>query len=595
MKRLFLTLTLVSIFSCKVPFGSYPVLTGPVVDPSGYLPLEIKSKLETILLEEEKITSNQVVVYITESLKDSTIEKEAVAVFEQWKLGQKEKDNGILLLLAPNDKKVRIEVGYGLESILTDLIAKRIIDEIIIPNMKAGNPSMAMISGVTAILEQLRIQSPKLTNESCPKPFSDTNSELHSDTIPYLLKETKSIRLIDFKFCVLPLESQFALEGAANHLLLQRQKSSPNVSSVIFVTSPKNEYKGTIVTSPDFYWSLSQNKIRSIFHNRYHEKRTGDFTNYTYRAFLELLDHIRHEKKIEIEKGTGIYDPFDSLERFSYDRAGETIRKLETEYKIGIQILFLDTKSDLTEEGKKYHQLAFGKSPGITLLFSLNHKKFLVYTDQNSMIESINGSSHYSIENPKLEESITNAIQSELKVADIDWICIRSAEGIDHYLNSLRYQKDFNYENSSNTSTATSTSKVIIKEPHFLFQLFFMLMIFFLWVGLASGEGMIFFYGLFYVIGVIIRMKLYILPDSPNLYALLSMIGSAIFTSIFIFIFRKLGWSKTVSTYTRDFFTSSGSGSTSSSGSGSSYRSSSSSYSGGGGRSGGGGASGSWS
>ncbi|MCG6162346.1 TPM domain-containing protein, partial [Leptospira bandrabouensis] len=137
MKRIFLTLTLVSIFSCKVPFGSYPVLTGPVVDPSGYLPLEIKSKLETILLEEEKITSNQVVVYIAESLNESTIEKEAVAVFEQWKLGQKEKDNGILLLLAPNDKKVRIEVGYGLESILTDLIAKRIIDEIIIPDMKA--------------------------------------------------------------------------------------------------------------------------------------------------------------------------------------------------------------------------------------------------------------------------------------------------------------------------------------------------------------------------------------------------------------------------------------------------------------------------
>lgn len=590
MKKFIFTLTLVSIISCKMPFGSYPELTGPVVDPSGYLPIDTKSKLETILLEEEKITSNQVVIYITESLKESTIEKEAVAVFEQWKLGQKDKDNGVLLLLAPNDKKVRIEVGYGLESILTDLIAKRIIDEIIVPNMKAGNPSMAMISGVTAILEQLRTQSPKLTNESCQKPFSDTNSELHSDTIPYLIKETKQFRSIDFKFCVLPLESQVALEGAANHLLLQRQKSSPNVSSVIFVTSPKNEYKGTIVTSPDFYWSLSQNKIRSIFHNRYHESRTGDFTNYTYRAFLELLDHIRHDKKIEIEKGTGIYDPYDSLERFSFDRAGETIRKLETEYKIGIQILFLDTKSDLTEEGKKYHQLAFGKSPGITLLFSLNHQKFLVHTDQNSMIESTNGSNRFLIDNPKLEQTITNAITSDLKIADIDWICIRSAEGIDTYLNSLRYQKDFDYENSTNTTT--SNSKNIMKEPHFVFQLFFMLMFFFLWIGLVSGEGIIFFYGLFYVIGVIIRTKMFVLPDSPNIYSMVSILVSAIFTSIFIFFFRKLGWSSSVSSHTRDFFTSSGS--SSSSGSGSSYRSSSTSYSGGGGRSGGGGASGSW-
>ncbi|MCW7504672.1 TPM domain-containing protein [Leptospira paudalimensis] len=593
MKRLFFAITLVSIFSCKMPFGSYPELTGPVVDPSGYLPIDTKSKLETILLEEEKITSNQVVIYITESLRESTIEREAVAVFEQWKLGQKDKDNGILLLLAPNDKKVRIEVGYGLESILTDLIAKRIIDEIIIPNMKAGNPSMAMISGVTAILEQLRTQSPKLTNENCAKPFSDTNSELHSDTIPYLIKETKSIRSIDFKFCVLPLESQFALEGAANHLLLQQQKSSQNVSSVIFVTSPKNEYKGTIVTSPDFYWSLSQNKIRSIFRNRYQESRTGDFTNYTYRAYLDMLDHIRHNNKIEIEKGTGIYDPYDSLERFSYDRAGETIRKLETEYKIGIQILFLDTKSDLTEEGKKYHQLAFGKSPGITLLFSLNQKKFLVYTDQNSMVESTNGSTSYLIETSKLEQTITNAITSELKVADIDWICIRSAEGIDTYLNSLRYQKDFNYENSSQSTSSNSITNINIKEPHFVFQLFFMLMFFFLWIGLASGEGIIFFYGLFYVIGVIIRTKMYLLPDSPNIYVMFSMLVSAILTTIFSFIFRKLGWSTTVSSHTRDFFTSSGS--SSSSGSGSSYRSSGSSYSGGGGRSGGGGASGSWS
>ncbi|TGM32602.1 TPM domain-containing protein [Leptospira levettii] len=592
MKRLILTLTLVSIFSCKVPFGSYPVLTGPVVDPSGYLPSEIKSKLETILLEEEKITSNQVVVYITENLRERTIEKEAVAVFEQWKLGQKEKDNGVLLLLAPNDRKVRIEVGYGLESILTDLIAKRIIDEIIIPNMKSGNPSMAMISGVTAILEQLRTQSPTLTNEFCQKPFSDSNSELHSDTIPFLIKETKQFRSIDFKFCVLPIESQYALEGSANHLLLQRQESSPNKSTIIFVTSPKNEYKGTIVTSPDFYWSLSQNKIRRIFHNRYQESRTGDFTNYTYRAFLEMLDHIRHDNKIKIEKGTGIYDPYDTLEQFSYDRAGETIRKLETEYKIGIQILFLDTKSDLTEEGKKYHLLAFGKTPGITLLFSLNYKKFLVHTDQNSMIESINGSNRFLIETPKLEQTITNAITSDLKIADIDWICIRSAEGIDTYLNTLRYQKDFNYENSSQTTSSNSSTKIIIKEPHFVFQLFFMLMIFFLWIGLVSGEGIIFFYGLFYVIGVIFRTKMYVLPDSPNIFVMFLILVSAILTSIFILIFRKLGWSISVSSHTRNFFTSSGT--SSSTGSGSSYRSSSSSYSGGGGRSGGGGASGSW-
>lgn len=590
MKQLLVGIIFFSIFSCNRHLDPYPYLTGPVIDPSGYLPGEVKSRLETMLLEEEKITTNQVVVYITDKLKEDTIEKESTAVFEKWKLGQKDKDNGILFLLAPNDRKVRIEVGYGLEAVITDLIAKRIIDEIVIPNIKSGNPSLAMLSGTSAILEQLRTNSPTLTNINCPKPFSDFQNDLHHDTIPFLLKEIKPIKSVDFFFCIVPSETQFGIEAITNQLYLNRQKSNSNSKSIVFATSPNSGYIGSITTSPELNWSLSQNKIRSIFRNRYKEKHSGDFTNFTYLAFLDMLDHIKHNQKIVLEKGTGIYDPFDSLESFSYERAGETIRQIETDYKIGIQILFLDTKPKLLSEAKKYHDLAFGKSSGITLLFSLNQKELIVYTDENSKIQGLNQTNSIPIVNRTLSEIVSNAIASDLKIADIDWMCIRSAEGIDTYLNMLRYQQDLGKEEISNSASFNGDSKNKIKEPHFLFQFFFMLMFFVTWVGLIAGEGILFFYGLIFIVGQILRSKVTILNDSPNLYNTVLIFLAAILCYLIVSFFRKIGWASKVSSGTQGFFTPSSSGSSSSSG----YRSSSSSYSGGGGRSGGGGASGSW-
>ncbi|EOQ88530.1 PF04536 family protein [Leptospira yanagawae serovar Saopaulo str. Sao Paulo = ATCC 700523] len=591
MNRILICLSLVFFSVCKNTIEPYPKLTGPVIDPNHYLPSEIKSQLETILLSEEKITSNQVVVYIAESMEEDTIEKEASAVFEYWKLGRKDKDNGILLLLAPKERKVRIEVGYGLEGVLTDLVAKRIIDELIIPNMKSGNPSLAMLSGTNAILEQLRYGSPKLTNEFCPKQFSDINSDLHPDTIPFLLKEIKPLKeKIYFFFCVVPAENQLGLETAANQLYLHLQKS--NKKSIIFVTSPKNDYMGTIILEPEFNWLISQNKVRSIFFNRYSEKRNSDFTNFTYRAFIDMLDHLKHSQKIAFEKGSGIFDPYDALEKFSYDRALETIQKLEQEYKVGIQILFLDTKPDLTQESKKFHELAFGTTTGITLLFSLNQKKFHVYTNETSKILFAGQMVPKAIEKETLTEIIHTAITSELKSADIDWMCIRSAEAIDHYLDLLKYQKPLGEENQTNPSTEMEANQTKVLEPHFLFHLFFMLMFFVIWIGLASGEGILFFYGLFFVLGQIMRSKFYLLPSAPNIYQSILVFSSAILSYVFVNLFRKIGWAETVGRNTQDFFTPSSSGTSSSSGSG--YRSSSSSYSGGGGRSGGGGASGSW-
>ncbi|TGM35106.1 TPM domain-containing protein [Leptospira biflexa] len=592
MKLYVVCLAFLHILYCQRTKDPYPELTGPVIDPSVYLPLEVKSKLETMLLEAEKATTNQVVVFITKKLNEDTIEKEAIAVFEKWKLGQKDKDNGILFLLAPNERKVRIEVGYGLESVLTDLVAKRIIDEIVIPNIKSGNPSLAMLNGTSAILEHLHSGSPNLTNQNCPNSFSDTNGDLHPDTIPFLQREIKSLKSVDFYFCILPLDTQFGVEAATNKLYLHRQKSSSNTKSIVFVTSPNSDYLGSIVTSHEFNWSLSQNKIRTIFRNRYQERHSGDFTNFTYRAFLDMLDHIKHNQKFELEKGTGIFDPYDALETFSFTRTKETIQKLENKYKVGIQILLLDTKYDLSDEAKNFHNLNFGKSPGITLLFSLNQKKIFVFTDEYSIIQDPDGTNPKTIINDTLNEMVNSAIASDFKSADIDWMSIRSAEGIDSYLNHLQDQKSLVESRVSEATIKSGSNEYKMAEAHFIFNLIFALMFFVTWVGLASGEGILFFYGLFYIIGQIVRGKLLLIPDSPNLYQMILLLASAILSYLFVTFFRKIGWANKVSTSTQDFFTPSSS--SSGSNSGSSYRSSSSSYSGGGGRSGGGGASGSW-
>lgn len=590
MKRILILILILYFFftTCQQGNVTYPKLTGPVMDPSGYLPLETKVKLENLLLTEEKITTNQVVVYITEKLKEDSIEKEATAVFEQWKLGQKDKDNGILLLLAPNDRKVRIEVGYGLEGILTDLVAKRIIDELIVPNMKIGNPSLAMLSGTSAILEQLRVGSPKLFTDLCPNSFNDLASDLHPDTIPFLKKEVKTLKTVNFYFCVVPVENQIGLEAAANQLFLKNQTKDPEKKTIVFVSSPNNNFIGHIITSPEFHWSLSQAKARSIFFSKYEERRSSDFTNFTYRAFLDMLECIKHNQKIVLEKGTGIYDPYDVLASYSYDKAGEIIRNLETQFHVGIQILFLDTKSDISLEAKKYHTIAFGNNSGITLLYSLNQKQVFVYTDTNSVIQNPNTK---PIDNQFLSQSVSDAIAPFLKLEDIDWMCIRSAEAIDYYLHMLHTQPNENEANHESASGSPPRGIDNAKEPHVVFQWYMIIMFLVILVGMMAGEGYIFFYGVFYLGSVILRAKYSLLPESPNLYSIVSVVLVLLPTTIVVHIFRKIGWSDSVSSYSQDIFSGSSGGSSSS---GSSYRSSSSSYSGGGGSSGGGGASGSW-
>jgi uncharacterized protein len=134
---------------------TFPALTGRVVDEAGIIDASRHAAIAKQLAELEAKTTDQVVVVTLKSLQDTTIEEFGVALGRAWQIGQKGKNNGALLIVAPKERKVRIEVGYGLESVLTDAVGRTIIDVAIRPKFRSGDFSGGIAAGVDAILNVL--------------------------------------------------------------------------------------------------------------------------------------------------------------------------------------------------------------------------------------------------------------------------------------------------------------------------------------------------------------------------------------------------------------------------------------------------------
>jgi uncharacterized protein len=132
-----------------------PFLAGRVVDEAGMLSAAAKQRIEARLADLEKQTGDQVAVLIVASLDGEPLEDYTVKVAETWKLGQKGKDNGVLLFISRDDRKMRIEVGYGLEPKLTDLQSHQILDEVIRPRFQQGDFDGGVEQGVDAIAKLL--------------------------------------------------------------------------------------------------------------------------------------------------------------------------------------------------------------------------------------------------------------------------------------------------------------------------------------------------------------------------------------------------------------------------------------------------------
>ena len=134
---------------------NFPALTGRIVDQANIIPAETRSAIEPKLADLEAKSGIQLVVATVTSLEGQEVEPYANELFRSWKLGEKAKNNGVLLLVAPNERRVRIEVGYGLEGTLTDALSKVIITNAITPRFKAGDFSGGISRGVDDIITVL--------------------------------------------------------------------------------------------------------------------------------------------------------------------------------------------------------------------------------------------------------------------------------------------------------------------------------------------------------------------------------------------------------------------------------------------------------
>jgi uncharacterized protein len=133
-----------------------PALTARVNDYAAMISPQARSAIEGKLKALEDTESTQIVILTVPSLEGEPIENFSIRVAEAWKIGQKGKDNGILLIVSKNDRKIRIEVGYGLEGRLTDLQSGRIINDVIKPAFKSGNVDEGFIAGVDALVASVK-------------------------------------------------------------------------------------------------------------------------------------------------------------------------------------------------------------------------------------------------------------------------------------------------------------------------------------------------------------------------------------------------------------------------------------------------------
>ena len=131
---------------------TFPALSGRVVDQAQVLDPGVRAELAAKLRALETQTSHQLVIATVTSLEGRSVEDYANRLFRAWRLGHKDKNDGVLFLLAPTERKVRIEVGYGLEGVLPDAIAKLIIEDAIVPQLRAGEVNAAVMAGANQII-----------------------------------------------------------------------------------------------------------------------------------------------------------------------------------------------------------------------------------------------------------------------------------------------------------------------------------------------------------------------------------------------------------------------------------------------------------
>jgi uncharacterized protein len=178
LNRLLLAIALLALLSVSAFAAELPALTGRVVDDANVIDAATREQITQKLAAFEAKSSDQVVVVTVPSLDGEEIEPYSNRLYRSWALGQKQENNGVLLVVAPNDRKVRIEVGYGLEGTLTDLLSKLIIENAVIPGFRSGDYSGGISKGVDGILAVLSGDAAELearAKRNVQEPTSDVD------------------------------------------------------------------------------------------------------------------------------------------------------------------------------------------------------------------------------------------------------------------------------------------------------------------------------------------------------------------------------------------------------------------------------------
>jgi uncharacterized protein len=152
----------------------FPALTGRVVDEANVLDPATRAALNDKLAALETKSSDQLVVVTLKSLQGTSIEQYGVELGRRWQIGQKGTNNGVLLIVAPSERKVRIEVGYGLEGTLTDAVSRLIIENAIIPRFRANDIAGGITRGVDDIISVLTGDAAEWQQRAAQRPEATT-------------------------------------------------------------------------------------------------------------------------------------------------------------------------------------------------------------------------------------------------------------------------------------------------------------------------------------------------------------------------------------------------------------------------------------
>jgi uncharacterized protein len=173
--------------TAKATGPSFPALTGRVVDQANIIPPDVEAQLNARLAALEAKSSDQLVVVTVPSLQGYEIEEYGYRLGRTWQIGQGERlNNGVILLVAPSERKVRIEVGYGLEGVLTDMFTGEVIRDNIVPAFKAGDMPAGIVAGVDGI-EALLTADPAELQARAERGLKEASSAQEIDPVGMII------------------------------------------------------------------------------------------------------------------------------------------------------------------------------------------------------------------------------------------------------------------------------------------------------------------------------------------------------------------------------------------------------------------------